>query len=61
MGATKDKIKGEANVAVGKAKQAVGDIAGDNKLKAKGTVQQAKGDVQKAVGNFKGALKKAAK
>ncbi len=58
MGATKDKVKGHLNEAIGKAKRAVGDATDNPKLKAQGDVQEAKGDVQKAVGNYKATLKK---
>jgi len=59
MTSASDKIKGVANEAVGKAKQAVGSVTGDSKLRAKGVMQEAKGDAQKAEGEVKDAVKKA--
>ncbi len=55
MGELVDKIKGEANELVGKAKQA---IAGDDnpKLEAEGKAQELKGMAQKGMGEVKGAL-----
>jgi len=60
MGSTTDKIKGYANEAAGKAKQAVGKAIGNDRLRAKGAAQEIKGDAQKAVGKAKGAIKDAA-
>jgi uncharacterized protein YjbJ (UPF0337 family) len=60
MGSTADKIKGYANEAVGKAKQGVGKVVGNDRLRAKGAAQEAKGDVQKTVGKAKDAIKGAA-
>ena len=60
MGSTTDKIKGYTNKAVGKAKQGVGKVVGNDRLRAKGVAQEAKGDVQKTVGKAKGAIKGAA-
>jgi len=53
MSATTDKIKGSANTAVGKAKQAVGKAAGSDRLQRQGAFQEAKGTVQKGVGKAK--------
>lgn len=58
MSATTDKIKGYANEAVGKAKQAAGKVFDDPKLRAEGLAQEAVGDAQKAVGAGKAAVKK---
>jgi uncharacterized protein YjbJ (UPF0337 family) len=58
MSSTTDKIKGYANEAAGKAKQAAGDLIDDPKLRREGVAQEAKGDMQKAVGKAKDAVKK---
>jgi uncharacterized protein YjbJ (UPF0337 family) len=60
MGSKTDKIKGYANEAVGKAKQGVGKIIGNDRLRAKGVAQEIKGDAQKTMGKAKGAIKGAA-
>jgi uncharacterized protein YjbJ (UPF0337 family) len=60
MGSTTDKIKGYANEAVGKAKQGVGKIIGNDRLRTKGVAQEIKGDAQKTMGKAKGAIKGAA-
>lgn len=55
MGEFVDKVKGNVNEAIGKAKQAV--ASDDNhELKAEGAAQEAKGETQKAAGSVKGAL-----
>ncbi len=59
MGATTDKIKGEANEAIGKAKQGLGNATDSDKLKGEGAIQEAKGHGQQAVGNVKDAAKTA--
>ena len=59
MGATTDKIKGEANEAIGKAMQSLGNATGSDKLKGEGAIQEAKGHGQPAVGNVKDAAKTA--
>ncbi|URW74411.1 CsbD family protein [Sphingomonas donggukensis] len=58
MGEFVDKVKGNANEAIGKAKQALaGDGADRNeKLAAEGAAQEGKGKAQQAVGSVKGAL-----
>jgi len=63
MGELTDKIKGNVNELVGKAKQAVaGDPAdpqrthADDKLDAEGKAQELKGKGQQFVGKVKGAL-----
>ena len=60
MRSTTDKIKGYANQAAGKAKQGVGKVTGDDKMRAEGAAQEVKGDAQKTVGKVKGAIKDAA-
>jgi uncharacterized protein YjbJ (UPF0337 family) len=59
MSSETDKVKGAANVAVGKVKKAVGKTVGNDRLEADGAVQSAKGRVQQAVGEGKSGLKKA--
>ena len=54
----KDRVIGAAKVAAGKAKETVGKVLGDAKLKADGRVEQAAGKVQNAVGGIKDAVKK---
>jgi uncharacterized protein YjbJ (UPF0337 family) len=56
MGELVDKIKGTANEAAGKAKQAYGDATNNPDVKAEGVGQELKGKAQKAVGSVKGAL-----
>jgi len=60
MGSTTDKLKGAANEAAGSVKQGVGNLTGDEKLKAEGKTQELKGEGQKAVGETKSAVKDAA-
>ena len=60
MGSTADKASGLANETAGKAKQAIGNVVGSDKLKAEGAAQELKGDAQKATGDGKAAVKDAA-
>jgi uncharacterized protein YjbJ (UPF0337 family) len=60
MGSTTDKIKGQANELMGKAKQGIGEATGSDKLQGEGAIQEAKGHGQQAVGNAKEAVKDAA-
>jgi uncharacterized protein YjbJ (UPF0337 family) len=53
----KDRINGSANQAKGAAKQALGKMTGDSKLKAEGAADKAKGKVQNAIGGAKEALR----
>jgi uncharacterized protein YjbJ (UPF0337 family) len=53
----KDRINGSANQAKGAAKQALGKMTGDTKLKAEGAADKAKGKVQSAIGGAKDALR----
>jgi uncharacterized protein YjbJ (UPF0337 family) len=57
MGSTADKIKGNTNEAIGKAKQGVGEAVGSDRLQGEGVIQEAKGRGQKAVGDVKEAAK----
>ena len=58
MGELIDKIKGNANEAIGKGKQALaGDGADrDEHLAVEGAAQEGKGKAQQTVGKIKGAL-----
>lgn len=52
-----DRVKGSATNIGGKAKEAVGNVTGDTKLKGEGKTDQAKGKIQNAIGGIKDALK----
>ena len=63
MGELTDKIKGNVNEAVGKAKQAMAGDPGDpartrrdDELEAEGAGQELKGKAQQFAGQVKGAL-----
>ncbi|WP_407519783.1 CsbD family protein [Methylobacterium oryzisoli] len=60
MSSTTDKIKGLANEAAGNVKQGIGNVTGDEKLKAEGKAQEMKGEAQKTVGDAKDGIKNAA-
>jgi len=49
MSGTADKIKGEANEAIGKVKQHAGDALGSDTLKRDGVAQEVKGHDQKMI------------
>ena len=57
MGSTSDKIKGNANEAIGKAKQGIGEATGSERLQGEGAVQEVKGKGQKAMGDAKDGAK----
>jgi uncharacterized protein YjbJ (UPF0337 family) len=57
----KDRINGSANQAKGTAKEALGKMTGDSKLKAEGAADKAKGKVQNAIGGAKDALREASR
>ncbi|MEY4966760.1 MAG: hypothetical protein RL274_2343 [Pseudomonadota bacterium] len=57
----KDRIEGSATQAKGAAKEAVGKITGDAKLKAEGAADKATGKVQNAIGGAKDAVRDALK
>lgn len=59
MSATADKIKGNANEAIGKAKQGIGEAVGSDRLQGEGVVQELKGKGQKALGDVKQGTKDA--
>ena len=56
MGELADRIKGETNEAIGKAKRAMGEATNDPALKARGDAQEAKGDLQNAAAKVEGAM-----
>lgn len=53
-----DKAKNAAEKIAGQAKEAVGDVTGNDKLKAEGQKDQVKGSVKNAVEDVKDAFKK---
>jgi uncharacterized protein YjbJ (UPF0337 family) len=53
----KDRIKGSANQAAGKAKEWAGKVTGDKKTEAEGKADQLKGKVQNTVGGLKDAIR----
>jgi uncharacterized protein YjbJ (UPF0337 family) len=55
----KDRIKGAAEQAKGKLKEAVGKVTGDSKTEAEGKADQAKGKVQNTVGGIKDKAREA--
>ena len=56
MGELTDKIKGNANEAAGKAKQATADATNDPQLDREGKEQEGKGKAQQFAGEVKGKL-----
>lgn len=58
MGEISDKVKGAANEVAGKAKQAWGDLTGDDVKKGEGAGQELKGKGQKLKGSAKGVINK---
>lgn len=54
MGSTTDKVKGNANEAIGKAKQGIGEATGSDRMKGEGAVQEVKGKGQQAHGRCQG-------
>ncbi|SEM45816.1 Uncharacterized conserved protein YjbJ, UPF0337 family [Sphingomonas gellani] len=56
MGELTDKIKGNINEAVGKAKEAIGKNQNDPDLAAEGAAQETTGKGQQFKGAVKGAL-----
>jgi uncharacterized protein YjbJ (UPF0337 family) len=53
----KDRIKGSAEQAKGKLKEAAGKVTGDSKLQSEGQADQLKGKVQNAIGGIKDTLR----
>lgn len=50
---TKDKVKGSVNEAVGKVKEATGNVIGNADLQDRGTAQRVAGKVERKVGGVK--------
>jgi uncharacterized protein YjbJ (UPF0337 family) len=61
MNSTTDKIKGNANEGIGKAKEKLGEATGSEKLQGEGVLQQVKGQGQKTLGDAKDAVNEGAK
>jgi uncharacterized protein YjbJ (UPF0337 family) len=57
MGMDKDRIKGSAEQAKGKAKEWAGKVTGDTKAENEGKAQQVKGKVQNTIGGIKDSLR----
>jgi uncharacterized protein YjbJ (UPF0337 family) len=55
----KDRIKGLGDQAKGAAKEVVGKMTGDAKLRAEGSADKVKGKIENAVGSAKDALRDA--
>ena len=55
--ADKDRIEGAAKNIGGKIKEGIGNVTGDEKLKAEGKADQIEGKAQNALGGVKDALK----
>jgi uncharacterized protein YjbJ (UPF0337 family) len=53
----KDRIKGIAQQQKGAAKEGLGKLLGDEKLKAEGKMDKAEGRVRNAVGSTKDAIR----
>ena len=52
-----DRVEGAAKNIGGKLKEGVGNVTGDEKLKAEGKAEQVEGKVQNTVGGVKDSLK----
>ena len=52
-----DRVEGAVKNMGGKAKEAAGDLTGDEKLKAEGKADQLEGKTQNAVGGMKDTLR----
>lgn len=57
----KNRVSGAADKAKGAIKSAVGNVTGDEKLKAEGAADSAKGKVKSAIGGAADALRDATK
>ena len=55
--ADKDRIEGAAKNIGGKIKEGIGNLTGDEKLKAEGKADQIEGKAQNAIGGVKDTLK----
>jgi len=60
MGSASDKASGMGNEAMGKIKQGVGKVTGDDEMRAEGAGQELKGKGQQALGDAKEGVKDAA-
>ncbi|WP_426038930.1 CsbD family protein [Brevundimonas sp. DC300-4] len=54
--ADNDRIEGAAKNMGGKIKEGVGNVTGDEKLKAEGKAEQVEGKVQNTIGGIKDAI-----
>ena len=54
--ADNDRIEGAAKNIGGKIKEGVGNVTGDEKLKAEGKAEQVEGKVQNTIGGIKDAI-----
>jgi uncharacterized protein YjbJ (UPF0337 family) len=54
----KDRIAGSAKQLKGAAKEAIGKVTGDAKLKADGKADKVEGEIQNAIGGLKDNLRK---
>lgn len=55
----KEHAKGALDKASGAAKDAVGKVTGNDKLRVEGAVDKAKGEAREALGDVKDGIKKA--
>ena len=55
--ADKDRIEGAAKNIGGKIKEGIGNLTGDEKLKAEGKADQIEGKAQNAIGGIKDTLR----
>jgi uncharacterized protein YjbJ (UPF0337 family) len=55
----KDEVKGKADQAKGRAKEAVGDLTGDDRMRGEGAADEIGGDVQEAWGKGRRKVGKA--
>lgn len=55
--ADKDRIEGAAKNIGGKIKEGIGNLTGDEKMKAEGKADQVEGKVQNTVGGVKDTLR----
>ncbi|OYX55890.1 MAG: CsbD family protein [Brevundimonas subvibrioides] len=54
--ADNDRIEGAAKNMGGKIKEGVGNVTGDEKLKAEGKAEQVEGKIQNTIGGIKDAI-----
>ncbi|MEQ1817655.1 MAG: CsbD family protein [Terricaulis sp.] len=55
----KEHLKGAADKASGAAKDAIGKVTGNDKLRVEGAIDKAKGEAREALGDVKDSVKKA--